>query len=620
MKLKRLTAALLMLAVLLPILSIQAFAWVADESTEGGLYGSRYSNNPDDWFAEGPFVDTDNYVMPDYYNTGYVSAYEDLVDFGEKYPAVAKKVNSNGTVTYNITETTAKHYGYVFTGFKIIGGSISVTNNTKDIVIRDFLIEGTIWEGEEGPTYKASVSTGIANPRPAITETDYNIGRLIILDGEITGTSHAQLTGFNFTARRLYLHKSLADHVKGFTGQTIVSCLLTDGGLNGGNPHPDCIQYSVDDGHGKGLDTTDVYVYGNRFDIPQTSRNVTNAAIMLKSEFGGGLRNVNICKNWFNGGGAVIQIFNENKYTMRFFEDINVSDNIFGHGEQYMDTRLMFGNDSDGVSLKNKTTHKNNVSIVGLQIGSVVYYSGEDRIIDLADANGSLSVKAVVANYELSAMTAVLQAKLYNAAGQLVATTHVEKTIDKYIRHADHKDDKTFRYEDQPVNEEITLSFAQAPADLSGHYVVVDVYQVKTGKTLELLREDSLTVGGAKRGAHKLSVPTGYSLYDTNANSPSNLFVQTVNTLPAKNGEDLRLGLVRAYEYFDEAEDSINGVTEAKALLAEQVARYNRGVAEENALVEQGLDIVHASTDLQMFWKEAFDAIYAWLCGLFAWL
>ena len=59
-------------------------------------------------------------------------------------------------------------------------------------------------------------------------------------------------------------------------------------------------------------------------------------------------------------------------------------------------------------------------------------------------------------------------------------------------------------------------------------------------------------------------------------------------------------------------------MTEAKALLAEQVARYNSGVAEENALVEQGLDIVHATTDLQLFWKEAMDTIYAWLCGLFA--
>ncbi|MBO5790574.1 MAG: hypothetical protein J6R40_05400, partial [Clostridia bacterium] len=286
MKLRKFIAMLLVATMLVSMLAVGYLAatWTEDTSVTAAStnpYGSRYSTNRDDWFAEGEFVDTGSYVMPDRYNTGYVSDYADLVDFGEKYPTVQKSVGTNGAITYTIDATSAKKYNYVFEGFKIENGGLRMVAQGQTVVVRDFFIDGqknvgsTIW----------TPRTIEINGHPNKGE-DFN-GRFIVLDGELVGTTQSQVSGFNITVRRCYMHHCQADHVKGFSGQILVGNLITAGGLNGGNPHPDCIQYSVDNGHGKGQATKDVYVYGNRFDIPKTTVNVTNAVIMLKSEFGG---------------------------------------------------------------------------------------------------------------------------------------------------------------------------------------------------------------------------------------------------------------------------------------------------------------------------------------------
>ena len=69
-----------------------------------------------------------NFVMPDIYNTGYTSRYEDLVDFDKKYPGVG----------CTITASNAAKYNYTFEGFK--SNCSFVINAVDNITFRNFYI------------------------------------------------------------------------------------------------------------------------------------------------------------------------------------------------------------------------------------------------------------------------------------------------------------------------------------------------------------------------------------------------------------------------------------------------------------------------------------------------
>lgn len=663
MKLKKFIAMLLLATMLVSALAVSALAasWQQDATVTAAStnqYGSRYSDNREDYFAEALFDEATEknkaYVMPDKYNTGHVTAYEDLVDFGEKYPDVPANVTDKG-VKYTINAAAAQKYNYLFEGFKVEHGYIYVEAQGVTVVLRDFYLNAyhanTDYDYNVDTVTDASFGTAISTPRKIEDRShphygEYYNGRLVVLDGEIIGSSHAQISGFNVTVRRCYMHHCQADHIKGFTGQVIVGNLVCEGGLNGSNyhnkNHPDCIQYTVDDGHGKGLATTDVYVYGNRFDIPMITLKdtslpagkqnypiyATNAVVMLQSEFLipgsteliGGLRNINICKNWMNGGGVSMQV--TTKGHMEFFENINICDNVFGHGESYKDTFIMWGKDYDGVSLGKKTNATGNVGITELYAGSVAYYNNGERIYNLAQATGSLSVKTVISNYLLSEQKAVVKVDVVNASGEVIGTKYQSANINRYLPHSEvTKFDisTNFRYKDLPTNIEIDVDFGVIEGLEENCQVQVTVFHEHSGKALELIRKDNLLYNDAEQQNISVTVPEGYTFYDTDANSPSNLFKNAVNACKNKQGDALREALMEAANYYPDIDENVNGVTEAKNKYNEYIEVYNASIAENNVLMEQGLEISAKFTGISEWFRDIFESFFAFIRRLFAW-
>lgn len=627
MKLRKLIAMLLVATMLVSVLAVVSLAasWtqtVSVTTADSDLYGSRYSTNRDDYFAEAEFVEQETYIMPDEYNTGHVTAFDDLVDFGTKYPEVPKSVDSgDGSVTYTIDAAAARKYNYVFEGFKIIHGSISITTQGETVVIRDFYIDGAKTVGSLIWTPRKIEINGHPNRGELFN------GRAIVLDGELIGSTQAQITGFNITMRRCYLHHCQADHVKGFTGQIFVGNLFTAGGLNGGNPHPDCIQYSVDDGHGKGLDTENVFVYGNRFDTPITAVNKTNSVVILKSEFTGGVRNFYFCKNWVNGGGAAIQIHNNNNTStgggpMKFYENINFCDNIFGNGESYKNRNIDCGTDYDGVSFSKKINATGNITVNTLHAGSVNYYSDGVRVDNLADVTGKLSVKTVIANYLTSAKNIILKVDIVDANGASIASKFVTSSIAKYPTYAEYtkfENYNDFRYADLPVHEEYTLTFNEDLNLTEGCQAQVTVFMEHPSKALELIRKDNITYGDAALKNIPVAVPEGYTIYDTDANSPSNLFKKAVNACKNKEGDALRAALIEAASYYPEIDENIDGVTAAKEKFNQYIEAYNLSISENNVLMEQGLEITAKFTGISEWFRDIFESFFAFVRRLFAW-
>ncbi|MBO5789227.1 MAG: hypothetical protein J6R42_04705, partial [Clostridia bacterium] len=418
MQLKKSLLGLLVVAVALSLFTVYAGAFAPTETqTITSAYGSRFSTNPEDWFADGYNTTQPVYEMPDKNNTGHVTPKDELVPFAEKYPDVPFKTSAGG-VTYTINAATAKKYNNVFQGFILEKGCFTVDLPEGDaVVFRDFYLDAG-----------NALGSAFGAPRKL------NIGRTIILDAELQGSTHALITGINTTLKRCYLHHCWADHIKGFAGQIIMSNYFTEGGLNGGNPHPDCIQFSVDDGHGKGLDTENVYIIGNRFDNMITDVNKTNCCIIIKSEFGGGIRNLQVRNNWFNGGGTCMQVFVNEKYPMKFYEGVVISDNLFGVGSTY-NVDIMYGNDTDGVSLSKKVTATNNQKITKPVVSTIVYTSDGERVYDVADLTGAeKKVTAYVSNYVTSAVDVLVQATLVGPDGKVLKTTFTQESLAKYLR------------------------------------------------------------------------------------------------------------------------------------------------------------------------------------------
>lgn len=74
------------------------------------------------------------YVMPDEYNTGYLSAYEDLAPVAEKYPELAGNKKT-------ITDEIAKKYDYLFEGFQVTGDSEYFVVEADNVTFRGFLYQ-----------------------------------------------------------------------------------------------------------------------------------------------------------------------------------------------------------------------------------------------------------------------------------------------------------------------------------------------------------------------------------------------------------------------------------------------------------------------------------------------
>lgn len=399
------------------------------------------------------------YIMPDEYNTGYLSNFEDLVEIGEKYPELA---GSKKTITKDI----AKKYGYVFEGFKFSEGSIQI--ETDHVTIRDFYIYGN--------TYGAISCHGKDG---------------LIEDGEIEGTSSNALGGSNYTARRLKIHDVGGDHLKGGDNVTFESCYLYDAGTLSPLAHADGLQIS---GPACGI-----RVLGCRIDMPPLPvHHLANACLFLKPDFGD-VRNVQASYNWFNGGGFTTYLVTNN-YNVTC---VTYTDNYIGAGRRY------------GICNKNvssdELTYENNIELDKknlLQAGSVLYTDESGtRINNLSDLSSeNLSVSVNFANYTLSEQNFKIEAKIYEN-GVLKDTLSMNDSINRYIPvseylTSDNLAEYTYTYNGEEQTTSTLINLPDLPRNVlktmdisltnpQNSKINIDVYSV-CGEKETLIRSDEI--------------------------------------------------------------------------------------------------------------------------------
>ena len=212
------------------------------------------------------------YIMPDMYNTGHITAREDLVDISIKYPEITC------SDMCRITSSIAEKYNYTFEGFK--STKQIIINGVSNVTIKDFFIEmGEI----DFFAIRIADFNNVGQPK-----------NILITDGEITGSKSAVFYGDEYTARRIYVHDYYGDAFKVGNNQVIESCYIGSGGIKEG-AHADGFQVSFQSSNYKLL--------GNRFDMLQISgkyRANANLFLSLEKEYSD---NATFNYNWLNGGG-----------------------------------------------------------------------------------------------------------------------------------------------------------------------------------------------------------------------------------------------------------------------------------------------------------------------------
>ena len=545
-------------------------------------YGARYSADPADWWAEakkGISLQT-AYVYPDHMNTGHVTPKEELTEFSAKYPDVPAKTSTwtwNGTTytwtKYTVTDAVAAQYGNCFEGFCITDGYITFST-TEDVLLRDFYLDAGEMNG-----------CGI---RTAISDAQ---GQVYLYDAELEGSSSALLYGPNITAVRCYLHDVWADHVKGFSGQRFVSCFFCTGGLNGGNPHPDCFQFSVDDSHGGPRNTDSVYLYGNRIDAMRTGATVTNACVILKSEFGGGVSDIQIRQNWINGGACPIQIGSA-AAGYAYYENVAVCDNLFGYGAQ---TQSMFS--YTGVyadMLRSKTDTSGNRRLTSLSAGGAVWTADGVRATDMASFAGeNRAVTVCLSNHLTSVLSGYVRVSLCDSTGQVRKWTDAPFSMEAYIPWQQYSGIADFRYEDQPLDIPVTLTVPTWEVQ-DGDFYTVSVVTLPQNGAADIIQSVSLSQG-AQSLSHAITLPAGRLPIEQDATRPSIQFLQAVEACVNSQGAERRDLLVAACRLYGEADDTTFGVVGAKTALDKCIEEYNRSVSAINETMQNGQALLRAS-------------------------
>lgn len=121
---------------------------------------------------------------------------------------------------------------------------------------------------------------------------------VVLEDGEINGSgvALANILGVNYTARRLNIHHSGADGLKGISNTNVEKCWIHHLGMMLG-AHADGIQIS------RG---SNFRIVGNNFDMPiDEPGTLSNATVFIKPDLGN-IENVLIDGNWLNGGNYTI--------------------------------------------------------------------------------------------------------------------------------------------------------------------------------------------------------------------------------------------------------------------------------------------------------------------------
>ena len=76
---------------------------------------------------------------------------------------------------------------------------------------------------------------------------------------------------------------------------------------------------------------------------------------------------------------------------------------------------------------------------------------------------------------------------------------------------------------------------------------------------------------------------------------------------------------MEAANYYPDIDENVNGVTAAKNKYNEYIASYNASIAENNVLMEQGLEITAKFTGISDWFRDVFESFFAFVRSLFAW-
>ena len=415
------------------------------------------------------------FIMPDEYNTGFRCDESELVEFGEKYGVTPR----TDVKMYVITEEIAKENNYEFAYFKSDEYGLRVTA-TSPVYFHDFKLHAT---GQYGVENNGSQM-------------------LFISYATLSGALAAVFNSSRIYLDHLYVYNVPADHLKGTSYQTVVSCYFRNGGYQSPLAHADVNQISMF-GAESGI-TKDMYMVGCRLDVPNIPYEChQSAAIFLAPERVGtyGLANYQLSHNWFNGSAGTVRL-GKGLHEEGLFEYVTYAYNRIGYG---------YGCWAEGIGLnEDELANYGNVMCDSLDVGSIVFYNGEgERVYTLSDMKEAGSVLVNFANYTLQARDYVVFVTLKDADGNAVATFEKDGTIRRYTPYKEYATDDnkqtvtidgkkyTVLINDPnlPLNVGETLTLSGLPEDMAGYRLEVCVSE-KNGENKTILRTSALTDEG----------------------------------------------------------------------------------------------------------------------------
>lgn len=373
-----------------------------------------------------------NFVMPDIYNTGYISRFEDLVDFDKKYPGVG----------CTITPSNAAKYNYTFEGFK--SNCSFVINAVDNVTFRNFYINSDSW-------YAINIVAYNGNKYPENT---------LITDGEIVGSKSASINGSNVTIRRLYIHDYNGDAMKMASNQVIERNYIGPGGLASG-AHADGIQLYTG--------ASNVIVRGNRFDMialnnPSYKANA-NLFLVLEKDTANSIK---VTNNWLNGGGYTTYIGHKNNVPIT---NLTYANNKLGNGYKF---GYLNHDKAIGVNGINTQLYMEDLGVPS--IGSIIYYNNGNRITSLNNIGNNLKILVNGANYTSKDLDVTVVAYVYNEKNELIETYEQKNTIHKNYSGKEAERISNLKLNDFPFNVSTILTINNLPNLSNGSYIVTKVY------------------------------------------------------------------------------------------------------------------------------------------------
>ena len=373
-----------------------------------------------------------NFVMPDIYNTGYTSRYEDLVDFDKKYPGVG----------CTITASNAAKYNYTFEGFK--SNCSFVINAVDNITFRNFYINSDSW-------YAINIVAYNGNKYPENT---------LITDGEIVGSKSAAINGSNVTIRRLYIHDYNGDAMKMGSNQVIERNYIGPGGLASG-AHADGIQLYTG--------ASNVIVRGNRFDMialntPSYKANA-NLFLVLEKDTANSIK---VTNNWLNGGGYTTYIGHKN--------DVSITNLTYAYNKLGNGYKFGYLNHDKAIGVNGINTQLYMEDLGVPSIGSIIYYNNGNRITSLKNIGNNLKILVNGANYTSKDLDVTVVAYVYNEKNELIETYEQKNTIHKNYNGKEAENIGNLKLNDFPFNVPTILTINNLPNLSNGSYIVTKVY------------------------------------------------------------------------------------------------------------------------------------------------